>query len=356
MNLPVTMPGHSYSELHNTWQALRRKQPGLRIRNAAQQLGISEMQLLLTEPQALVIRLEPRCTDLMCRLAALGPVMTLTRNNEVVHETTGVLHDFQITAQGAMGLCLGEIDLRVFFRHWVHALAVNDPESDGSVRQSLQFFSVSGDAVFKVYKNAATNADAWQALIEAFRAENQRPPLSIGERERFQRKRQVGTRWEALQQDWSQLEDVHHFHALLQKHDVDRLSALENIGDEWAYPVAGNSLECLLQRVVATATPLMVFVGNPGVVQIFTGTLQTLRRTGAWYNVLDKRFNLHVNTEQLSSTWVVRRPSGDGDITSLECFNAQGELVVTLFGERKPGKPELRSWRERIQEVARLCP
>ena len=98
----------------------------------------------------------------------------------------------------------------------------------------------------------------------------------------------------------------------------------------------------------------MAFVGNPGIVQIYTGPVKKLLRTGPWFNVLDPTFNLHANTEQLESVWHVVRPSEDGDITSLECFNQQGELVLTLFGERKPGKPELESWRARMAELERL--
>src|SRR5690606_25299366 len=156
---------------------------------------------------------------------------------------------------------------------------------------------------------------------------------------------------DAFREDWAQLKDVHHFHALIQKHGVDRLSALELIGGDWAYRVADDSLERLLQRAAECQDSVMIFVGNPGTVQIYTGTLQRLMRTGPWYNVLDARFNLHANTDGITETWVVRRPSSDGIITSLECFNAQGELVVTLFGERKPGKPELENWRERILEL-----
>lgn len=339
------------SELGDAWQTLREKQPALRIRNAAEQLGASEMQLLLSQPETWVTRLEPHCGEILSALDTLGPVMTLTRNDEVVHETTGTVKDFKVTAQGAMGLCLGDIDLRVFFNKWAHAFAVSEPNADGSLRHSLQFFAASGDAMFKVYRVTETNADAWSELIGKYTSEAQRPPLRLQPRKPFQRCTTDNVDWQTFRQDWENLQDVHDFHGMLQKHGLDRLTALENMGQTWAWRVRDNSLETLLQRSSATASPLMLFVGNPGVVQIFTGTVNNLRRTGPWYNVLDSHFNLHANTEQFASIWVVKRPSTDGDITSLECFNARGELVLTVFGERKPGKPELQSWRDRIAEL-----
>jgi putative hemin transport protein len=39
-------------------------------------------------------------------------------------------------------------------------------------------------------------------------------------------------------------------------------------------------------------------------------------------------------------------------VTSLELFNAEGELVCTLFGARKPGIPELETWRKVIEDIA----
>ncbi|MNY72947.1 Hemin transport protein HemS [compost metagenome] len=64
-----------------------------------------------------------------------------------------------------------------------------------------------------------------------------------------------------------------------------------------------------------------------------------------WFNVLDPEFNLHLKTTGVTELWRVRKPSVDGIITSYEGFDAQGELVVQLFGARKPGIPERDDWR-----------
>jgi len=337
--------------LAQRWQTLREQQPGLRIRNAAQLLNVSEMELLLAQPEGQVVRLRPQAGDIMQRLERVGRVMTLARNEEVVHETKGTIKDFKVAGKSNIGLCVGEIDLRTFFNHWQHAFAVCEKGKDGQERHSLQFFSGAGEAIQKVYQVDETDRAAWQALVADFISEEQRPVLNLVPRRPTERSQKLPHGLEAFREDWAQLKDVHHFHALTQKHGVDRLSALELIGRDWAYPVPDDSLEVLLQRAAQCQDPIMVFVGNPGTVQIFTGQVVRLMRTGPWFNVLDANFNLHANTEAITSTWVVRRPSTDGDITSLECFNQGGELVVTLFGERKPGSPELDSWRERVREL-----
>lgn len=72
-----------------------------------------------------------------------------------------------------------------------------------------------------------------------------------------------------------------------------------------------------------------------------------------WLNVLDAGFNLHLRADHIASAWVVGKPTGDGLVTSLELFDPQGETIAMFFGERKPGRQELATWRSLIDAVAR---
>ena len=89
----------------------------------------------------------------------------------------------------------------------------------------------------------------------------------------------------------------------------------------------------------------MTFVGNEGAVQIHTGVPERLVETGPWFNVLDPRFNLHLDETQVAEAYVVVKPTVDGVVTSVEGFDAAGRLVVQFFGARKPGLPEHEDWR-----------
>jgi putative hemin transport protein len=92
-------------------------------------------------------------------------------------------------------------------------------------------------------------------------------------------------------------------------------------------------------------------VGNAGIVQIHTGTIRNVQDAEGFYNVLDPDFNLHVKDDKIAESWIVRKPSVDGIVTSLELFDADGMLMATIFGKRKPGIPELESWRDVIAFV-----
>src|SRR5690606_39610630 len=89
----------------------------------------------------------------------------------------------------------------------------------------------------------------------------------------------------------------------------------------------------------------MSFVCNSHCIQFLTGLLHDLRWVGDWFNVLDADFHLYLTMSAVAQLWRVRKPSSDGLITSWEAFDADGEVIVPLFGARKPGQPELGAWR-----------
>jgi putative hemin transport protein len=45
----------------------------------------------------------------------------------------------------------------------------------------------------------------------------------------------------------------------------------------------------------------------------------------------------------------VRKPTTDGIVTSLEVFDDDEDLIVQVFGRRKPGQPECARWRQIVE-------
>jgi putative hemin transport protein len=97
--------------------------------------------------------------------------------------------------------------------------------------------------------------------------------------------------------------------------------------------------------------PIMIFVGNDGIIQIHTGEVERLSEARGWFNILDERFNLHIKQDEIASAWVVKKPTSDGIVSSVELFNKAGENVALFFGKRKPGAPEKEEWREILSDL-----
>ncbi len=335
--------------------AAARRSGAMRHRDIAAALHASEGELIAAhggrdpaDGGLTAQRLHGPWPQVIGELEAVGPVMALTRNASCVHEKTGTYRDSSAhgPAGQEMGLVLGaEIDLRVFYRHWVHGFAVHET-SDKGVQRSLQFFDAGGLALHKVFTRPASDLVSWQALIERHRHANQTPgiePVAAAAAAAETPDAQIDVA--AFRSGWASLRDTHDFFGLLRKHGLARTQALRLADPAFAQRVDTGAAREVLQAAARDALPVMVFVGNPGMIQIHAGRVQRVEVLGPWLNVLDAGFNLHLREDHIAAAWAVRKPTSDGLVTSLELFDAAGETVAMLFGERKPGRPELCAWR-----------
>lgn len=337
------------TELHERWSELRNQRPDLRIRNAAQELGVSEVQLLALRIGDGVVRLRAEFAALLAEVNTLGHVMALTRNDAVVHERKGTYLNASLD-KGPVGLFVGaDIDLRIFWGAWATAFAVNEP-SPGGDRQSLQFFAHDGEAIHKIYLTDTSDRGVYDRLVQRFRDADQSPiqgvqPHKAPPAEMPDSAIDVAS----FRTGWLELKDTHDFHMLVGRHRLSRTQALRLAPEgDFAVPVAPGALRSVLNDAAAQQVPIMVFVGNKGMLQIHTGPVKNIVDARGWLNVLDPEFNLHVREQAIASAWVVRKPTIDGTVTALECYDAHGVQLVQLFGKRKPGIPELDSWRSLI--------
>ncbi len=351
------------STLKETWRAHRESNPQVRIRDAAATIGVSEAELLATRCGENVTRIAKPEDPLgwgkiITQLPSLGRVMALTRNEHCVHERKGEYR--QIDFHGPVCTVLGhDIDLRIFLNRWHSGFAVRDEGKDGP-QESLQFFDRDGGAVHKIYLQPESNRDAFDAIVREFKSADQSAdqkteaiPAPAPDRP------DADIDTEGFRAGWRGLQDTHNFYMLLRKFGVGRVQALRLIGEEFAYSLTPLCAEPLLRAAAEDALPIMVFTGSPGVIQIHTGPVQRIvpfGRDGEWINVLDPDFNLHLRQTAIAHAWVTKKPTRDGTVTSVELFDAQGEMVVQFFGKRKPGEPELEGWRQLVSELRRTSP
>lgn len=338
------------TELKERWEAFREERPGVRIRNAADELGVSEAELVATGCGEHVTRLEGAWREILERLEELGTVMALTRNDAAVHEKTGVYRNVSFSESHGMGQVLADaIDLRLFLDEWAHGFAVRRPMRGGrdGVRRSLQFFAPDGTAVHKVFLTGESDVDAYRALVETYRHEDQsiEQPVAAPEGEVPPETPDEEIDVEGFLGEWAELEDTHDFFPLLRRYGVSRTQALRLGEGRFTRRVPEDSARTTLRAAAERETPLIVFVGSPGCLQIHTGPVRNLRATPPWYNVLDPGFQLHLNEELIARSWVVRKPVEEGHVTSLELIDGEGGIILRLFGERKEGVSEREDWR-----------
>jgi putative hemin transport protein len=341
------------NDLKQVWADLRKTNPNLRIREAAENLNVSEAELLATGCGENVTRLEPEFTRILQNFQNLGRVMALTRNDEIVHERKGEYKNVEIIkGHRKMGLAVNEdIDLRIFFDKWHFAFAAIN-ETHSGMQRSFQFFDRAGTAIHKVFLTEQSNVAEYEKLVEKYKSRHQDPTLEVEPKaEKAVEKSDAEIDIAGFRKAWAELKDTHDFFPMLRKFDVGREQALRLADKEMVWEVEASSFKFVLEEASQRKLPIMIFVGNHGIIQIHTGEIERVLEARGWFNVLDERFNLHINQDKIRRVYVVKKPTDDGIVTSLELFNETGENVALFFGKRKPGIPESEDWRELIQDL-----
>ncbi|GMQ25907.1 hemin-degrading factor [Algoriphagus sp. oki45] len=334
------------SSLKNAWEELKAKEPQLRIRDAAQKLGVSEAELLATGMGDNVIRLKEDFVDQVQKFPKLGKVMSLTRNEGCVLEHKGTFQKIDIMQAGPqqIGTVIGPIEQRVFFGAWKFGFAVSNDTPRGP-QNSLQYFDKEGNAVMKIFFQEETNLEFAELFLKDHQAEEQSPVLVL---ESFPAKEYIGREEldeASFSSDWENMKDTHDFFGMLRKYKLNRLNAVEWIDDKWAYEVDRLSSRKILESASETQLPIMIFAGNMGNIQIHQGKVNTIRMMGDWLNVMDPEFNMHLNESKVARAFVVHKNTTEGLVSALELFDKDGEMVAQFFGLRKPGIPQKPEWK-----------
>ncbi|MBI1381484.1 MAG: hemin-degrading factor [Planctomycetaceae bacterium] len=315
--------------------------------DAAKALGISEAELLAARVTQGATRLELDLKVLLADLAELGPVKAITRNRDAVLEVVGPWRGLDLGPHH--GLVIGgPIDLRIFPRQFAFAFAV-DVEARGRRSRSVQFYGPTGEAVHKLFLVEGSDGDNFERFVGKHRSAEQARTIAVRPSAPAAPALAPPLDFDvaAFEAGWRAMTDPHQYHGLLARHGVTRRAAVDLVPRDLSRRLNPSGLADALKAARLLDVPLMVFVGNPGCIQIHTGRLDRIVSSGGWLNVLDPEVDLHVRESAIDAVYAVRKPAESGRIvSSLEVFASDGELLLTLFGKRKPGEDELPEWRE----------
>ncbi|MDZ4308998.1 MAG: ChuX/HutX family heme-like substrate-binding protein [Cypionkella sp.] len=318
-------------------RALRAESPKARARDFAAMQGITEADLVAAYVGHTATAIEATPDALFPLIGELGDVMALTRNESCVHERRGVYKDFHSGPHAAMVLG-SEIDMRMFPSHWKFGFALVEAGEDGPKR-SIQVFDAAGDAVHKVHLKPESDVAAFDALVAALRLSEQADHLSLIAREPVEGPKGDPARVADLRTEWKAMTDTHQFLKLTRRLKFNRLGANRMVGAPYAAPVARDAITQVLHAAADQKIPLMIFVGNAGCIQIHGGPIEKVVPMGPWINVMDPRFNLHLRADHIAEVWRVTKPTQRGDAISVEAFDAEGGLILQIFGYRKDAPP-----------------
>ncbi len=338
-------------------RARRAQDDKARDRDLARALGISEAQLVAAHVgergarRATAIAAHPDAT--MPAAETLGEVMALTRNDSAVHEKIGAYANYHPGTHAAMVLTEA-VDLRIFPSHWVHAFCVEVDGAQGTQR-SLQVFDAAGDAVHKVFLRDGGDVAAFEAARRGLALAEQAQRLDVAPRAAPEGARVNPGKVDLLRSEWRKLTDTHQFLRLAAKLKMNRLGAYRLAGPPFVRPLAAEAVDAMLHAVRDAGIEVMLFVGNRACLQIHTGIIGTLTPMGPWQNVMDPGFNLHLRRDRIAEVWAVDKPTQRGAAISVEAFDAQGALILQVFGLSKDGRDSRPAWNRIVADLPALA-
>jgi putative hemin transport protein len=240
--------------LIDDWEHARRR--GLNNRAAANALGVPEAQLVASGCGRFVTRLGGELPELLCGLPALAEIKSVVRNAYAVQERTGRATAIVPVTNGGLTIEGDVFLLRARPDALANAFALIEPGKYGTKR-SLQLFTGSGESAAKFFLTAESNLEAFEALVQAFAADNQGPEESVAE----------GT-----------------------------VPAPEAQAAEPA------SLAAFLHEAARLAQPVEIVVANSAASQKTVRVLERIKRSdrGGWINVLDPGLDLHLHEDRIS--------------------------------------------------------
>jgi Putative heme degradation protein len=332
---------------YTRWLELKEQNPGKYARDIAALMNISEAELTFARVGHDAERLKSDVREIFAALEAVGETKCICRNEYAVHEQVGEFTNQHLNGHAGLVLNPRALDLRLFLNQWASVFYIKEATARGE-RQSIQFFDHQGDALLKVYATDNTNTAQWDDVLARFiTAEN--PALAITAAEATETTHAADAT--VIDTEWRAMTDVHKFFTLLKRHNLTRQQAFELVGDDLACKVPNSALAQLLDTARQDANEIMVFVGNRGCVQIFTGVVEKVMPMKGWLNIFNPTFTLHLLEESIAETWVTRKPTADGHVTSLEIFAHDGTQIAQLYGQRTEGEPEQTQWRKQIDAL-----
>ena len=326
----------------------------LMTRGKVQQEAASEAELLSAKVGKGVIRLrdgEKEWKAIYDRLYALGQIRSVTHNGSVVVERIGSVTKARLNEEGRVvpptGFLGGAIDLRFMMDKWRSGFALEQADQYGKVQYSLQFYDHTGTAVNKIFLDNNQAVPAFRKLVVDFKAPVQRVVFKAEPLPHKTGAKPVTTEdVKELKLSWSELTDVHDFGRLLKDLGISREQSFELIGTDAAYKIAPRAVHVLFDEAAKSGQPLLVFVSNPGIIQIYGGKVEQATAAGDWYQVQAPDFRMALRKAGIARGWVVKRPARDGMITSVEFYDANGDQIINIFSRREKNTEETAVWRK----------
>ncbi|KWT69105.1 iron-chelator utilization protein [Hyphomicrobium sulfonivorans] len=296
------------------------------------------------------VRLNNDWEGIVAALPDVGEVTVVTQNEAAVHRKTGVFDRIMWNEERPVVLD-PNINLRIRLESWVHGFFV-ESEAFGKMDAGLHIFDSHGIPVLRVLARSHASGEKLRSLARGFAHPEQSSAIEVCRANPPPPAPADSTiDAVALAADWRSMLDTHDIFALARRYGAQRTQSYRLVPDDLAREVDPRLFFDVLAEASNVGEGVMIFVGSPGNVQIHVGSVANVTSTPSHFNINDDTFQFDVAKAHAASCWLVSKPTIDGEIRSIELFDAAGGQIAWVFGQRRPGSPQQQSWHALLNHV-----
>lgn len=334
--------------LRHYWKTNPQKFKGMRQYEIAQALGISEGEWVDACVGYESQRLVSNPKRFISMLPFLGEVKVLTQTESAVHEKIGSFDHIEFSHENNSATVNNHrVDLQISLQQWHRIYAIR-VKKGRYIHHSLQVFNIQGTAIHKIFMMPQTHNKRWHSFVESRLSPDDTPfrarALSV-----LKRKTQESISLQGFRDSWDNLLHPQNVPDLLKRYNLNHADALQYAGGDRAVRTDHHDLKTILDQVSAQQISLLIQVANCGCKQTHNGPIQNIVAHQNWLTIFDDDFNLHLNTNHIAEAWIVKKPSANGLVSSLELFDAAENLIVTLSDEKISDMQEREPWQNLLR-------
>ncbi len=303
-------------ELREQWSALRGRCPRLGQAAGAGRLGVSEAELVAAHVGFGATRLGSDWESIFSGVGRLGPLASSARNARASVEHVS-RYDCVETSSGWTHLkaASGTVSIRSSRLHVAFAV---DAQRGREPARALSFFDRSGRAVLRLALTSAGDLAEYEVLVDRHESANQEPS-----------------------------EDL----PLPQVPAGVPRDAVAVDGRERIPP---RSYRSVLRQAVECRLPLVVSVCNHAVELSRGGLVRSARVSDSWLVLKAPNFGARVDHLGISSAWIVRQPTSERVVTSVECCDEREQVVFSVARGATARRDLDAQWLELLEDIDRV--
>ena len=291
-----------YKAIKSKWKALLAENNKVRIRDAANQIGVSEASLLSTEIDEGVSFLDiDNYNIFFAKVLSMNKIMLLIRSDSVVHEKTITTKEIKLEKNKIIdvnGSPILEFNPNLF----KYVFAQNKIHANKSLR-SFQIFDNYGNAILKIYLKG-NDESKFDQIASQYNAD-------------YNYELQSDTIIKRLQSEY------------IKREAIDFINKLEK-KKTYQYDSGENILRKILIAVSDTKIPIQIHAIGLGTIQYHRDSINKIIDFGPWINIIDKRFNLHAIESHLTQT-TLNEYNANGDKSySIDFYDKVNDYVLGI--------------------------